>query len=423
MKLKPKPKPNGILYIDVQVPADGGGMKRQRISLDTRDMKEAEAQVREWLLGTHPKHPSRGAVVAPKGRAGDGKGSRSRPTPQTGVTMKHLFGLCERDREVWGDAKAQATIRSNVNLLCKRIGDETVTAMTRKRLQQLADDMLAEGYKPASVKRKMDMVSKALNMAVNKYEDDDGRPLLEAKPKMPTISIDNGKDRVISADEELMIFAAIDQREAAEPTIHWRLFARFLTVLRDTAFRKGEAFGLGPDSVIMARIADAAGTHRDWPYLSLPQGTTKNDKPHMVPSSPEVAALIPLLNANANGGQWFRPLRWVAQDMLTKVRADVKGMGGNIDDVTFHTFRHTCLTRLSLKGFPLDRVSKFANHSDISITAKRYVHLGPEALAAAIDMFEPTGGAIIVPDAASAGIWNDSIDSANRANAGTARLN
>lgn len=32
-----KTKPSGIYYIDVHVPAEGGGYKRRRIRLDTRD--------------------------------------------------------------------------------------------------------------------------------------------------------------------------------------------------------------------------------------------------------------------------------------------------------------------------------------------------------------------------------------------------
>jgi integrase len=46
--------------------------------------------------------------------------------------------------------------------------------------------------------------------------------------------------------------------------------------------------------------------------------------------------------------------------------------------VGFHTFRHTCATRLFRHGWNPVQVQKFLGHSDPGFTLKTYVHLLPE---------------------------------------------
>ncbi|WP_419756456.1 tyrosine-type recombinase/integrase [Brevundimonas sp.] len=72
-------------------------------------------------------------------------------------------------------------------------------------------------------------------------------------------------------------------------------------------------------------------------------------------------------------------LKWI------EVRKAVKKTGMNIDDVKFHTLRHTKITALVKAGKELPKVSKFAGHSNIGITMKRYAHLSPNDLAGLVD--------------------------------------
>ncbi|WP_296675713.1 site-specific integrase [Novosphingobium sp.] len=414
--MKLKTKPNGIYYIDTEVPGEDGQLRRARISLDTRDHAAAEAQRRDWLAGVHAKHPSR-ATVAAKGRS---KSSTS-PTAPQGMTMAKLLDMCHSDRRCWADAKSQATIRSNVKLLTARIDDELVIAMTHKRLCQLVDEMIDEGYAPGAVKRKMDMVSKALRMASDVYEDDKGAPLIPAKPKMPAITIRNTKDRVLSHAEEGLVFAAIEKREAIEPSRQWRRFGMFVRVLLDTAFRRSEGLMLGPDSVTTIMHGDQAHT-----VLMLPIYSTKNDKPRIVPATAAVAALIPALDAQAVTDQRTGKRRWFPMDasawyMWSNIRDDVKALGGDISDVGLHTLRHTCLTRLAKGGMELQRLSMFAGHSSVTITAERYSHLDAADLLGAVAILGTppavTGNLVGHPELSAKGNYQSS--SGNRANLGT----
>lgn len=410
-------KANGIYFLDVTVPDENGKPKRQRISCETRDRDDAEQQRKEWLIGTHPKHYSRGVEIVPKGREADRDSSVKRKSP-VGVTMEKLLDMCHSDRRCWKESKSQATIRSNIRLLTKRIGHELVKDMTHKKLCQIADDMLDEGYSPGAVKRKMDMVSKALRMAVEVYEDADGAPLLAGKPTMPRIKVRNNKNRILKPEEELMVFAAIDKRIVDEPARQWQRFRMFVRVLLDTGFRRGEALLLGDNSITQVRVKG-----RDIPYLALPEYMTKNDKPRMVPATAAVIELFPALSAQSIGGRWF-PLDASAWYLWNNIRADVAAMGGNISDVGLHTLRHTCITRLALGGMELQRLSMWAGHSDVSITAERYSHLSAQALAEGVELLAsnpPSEGKELLDPEMSVQ-RNSSISEGKRANSGTVTL-
>jgi hypothetical protein len=162
------------------------------VSLGTRDRAAAIEKRRDIVLGVEPIKK-------------DGP-SRYRGG---GPTMRELFDRAEKT--VWKEAKSQATIRSNTKILTGLIGDEPVEAMTYSRLERLIEELRAMGYAPATIKRKLDAVSKVLRMAT-KWTDDNGKPLLASKPSMPTIKVNNMKDRVLSPD---VVFRSRGERNTA----------------------------------------------------------------------------------------------------------------------------------------------------------------------------------------------------------------
>nr|WP_294850001.1 tyrosine-type recombinase/integrase [uncultured Sphingomonas sp.] len=411
-------KPNGIHYLDVHVAGEGGKLQRQRVSTDTRDRAEAEKQRKEWIAGVHPKHPSMGGSVAPKGRVGALLASSDVKVRTTGWTVERLLDRCYKDPNVWGESKSLPTLRSNIKFIVDLIGDEPIASITRKRLKELVVE-LSEGLKPATIKRKLDTLSRALREAVEEYEDEDGNPLLAAKPTMPKITFKNERSRILEHHEEPLVFAAIDARIAKEPSRQWARFRMLIRVLLDTGFRKSEATLLGPHSVKQVRVAEVG-----WrPFLALPQYLTKNDEPRMVPATQAIIDLIPALDAQAVGGLWF-PSVGTAWYMWDTIRSDVKAGGGDIDEITLHTLRHTCITRLGLGGMELQRLSIWAGHSDVSITAKKYSHLGAGALYGGVETLahNPAPPANSVSDPELSAKPDDQEASGNRANRGTPDL-
>jgi integrase len=407
-------KPNGIYFLDVHVEVEGK-LKRQRVSCDTRDKADAEHQRRAWIAGVHSKHPAMGGDVAPKGRVSRLLTSSNAPVRVTGWTLERVLDRCLKDPEVWGRAKAQMTLRSNARLIGQReIGQTPVTEITHPMLKKLVADMEREGKAPATIRRHLASISRALEMATE-WEDENGKPILHTKPKLPTIIVHNLKDRILEPREERLVFEAIDAREIAQPNRPWARFRMFLRVALDTGFRKGELLILGPHSVIQLQKNGV-----DHLFLSLPRYDTKTNKPRVVPCSAAVARLIPALNAQAPNGLWF-PLGQGAWLMWDRIREDVKAMGGDIDEVGIHTLRHTCLTRLARGGMELQRLSMWAGHSDVSITARRYVHLDASALLGGVELLGATPAQDGKQDADPelSFFSNPSVDRGNRAECGT----
>lgn len=376
-----KQKPNGIYYIDTQLPDAAGNLKRARISFDTRDKAEAEEQRRQWIVGTHPKHPAQGGVVAPKGRAVAPISSTSTTKRQDGMTVIRWLDHClstiwSAEREM---VKNDRTHRSNVRVLSSFLPlDLLLEDLTDDHLTDLEEMLRAKGYKPGSVRKLLGALSAALTHALDTKNRETGKPYLAVKPRFPKIKVKNKRERVISLDEEVAIFECIEARIHAEPLRPWREFKWLLMVLRDTAFRLGEALQLGPASVNRNRWLDErTGAVTEAVYLGIARYTAKNDKPREVPCTDRLLALIPDLNAQAKGGRWFP---WPVGSsgplyLWDNIRDDMAKRGFDLSEAVLHTWRHTCATRLARGGMDLLSLKDWMGHSDIKITAERYVHL------------------------------------------------
>ncbi len=375
--MKLKRKPNGMFYIDTEIPDGTGGLKRSRVSFDTKDTGEAEAQLVQWKLGTHPKHPNQGSVIAPKGWS---NGSSGQTVASKGMTVERLLNMCWDDPAVWKNVRSQKTVKSNIKLLSERIGDLNPKDVTSDTVAELVLAM-SDRYAPASIQRKLAMLQTALRAGrTYKFE---GAPVVDVLPVFPKITANNLKDRVLSEHEEKVMFECIDARHGLQPAHLWWHYRWYIRLLLVTGFRRGEGLSLGPASVKKITKGD-----RTYTTLVLNRYQTKNGKPHEVPVPQDVVDIIPALDAQASGGKWFA-LEGKLWERLITIKGDCKAKGVDIDDVGLHTMRHTCITRLARSGkLDLLRLSRWANHSNVSITAKRYAHLLSHDLVDGLSVFE-----------------------------------
>lgn len=76
-----------------------------------------------------------------------------------------------------------------------------------------------------------------------------------------------------------------------------------------------------------------------------------------------------------------------AQNWLTQRFEDIR-TEAKMPDVTAHTLRHTCASRLVQKGVSIYKVQKFLGHKDIRMT-ERYSHLAPSDLDDVARALEP----------------------------------
>jgi integrase len=55
--------------------------------------------------------------------------------------------------------------------------------------------------------------------------------------------------------------------------------------------------------------------------------------------------------------------------------------------LSFHSFRHTCASRLAMQGIPLYTIKEIMGHHSITMT-ERYAHLMPSAMREALKTLE-----------------------------------
>lgn len=373
-------KPNGMWVVDYD---DNGKRRRVSTGIKTPAQRTPPAEVkvvaREIVLGVRtPK----GSSLPLKARQGDGR-----------MTVSDLLDKAEGT--IWhpDNVRSQRTIRSNVKILNDMIGDEAMEDVTYTRLTQLVADMKERGYKPATIKRKLAMLARALKEATM-WTDERGKPLLAAKPPFPKIVVNNLKDRIITHLEEETLFNAAEVRRQLEPNRQWFRFIAFLDSLFVTGGRLGETIGLGPKSITTQRSGD-----REVSFLTFPRYRTKSGKPRTLPLAPRgVEAFGRLmdhlvLDRETNEWRFFGFTPQLADTMFRQLRQDVERTTGmDLSDVTLHTIRHTVLTRLAQGGMDLARLQIWAGHSDPKITAERYLHLIPSDLVSGLAILDGTRG-------------------------------
>lgn len=291
------------------------------------------------------------------------------------MKVSDLLRYCELHE--WRGLRSKATLRTNIKQLKALIGDEDIGDLHYTRLKRLASDLETYGKRPAApatVKRKLDTLSNALTIAT-RMTNDDGSPVLIAKPTFPTFDIDNIQERVITDAEMADLFKVIAARREAEPHRDWTRFDAFMRFLLATACRRGEALRVWP-----GHIEQRGARH----FVIFERYTTKSKKPRIVPLTAEIAALLPALRLQAGNGPLFPFTASVLWTMWKAVRADMGALGHDFSLVRYHTARHTTLTK-AMKRHPIALVSKLAGHASIQITATRYGHLTADDLVDVVD--------------------------------------
>lgn len=343
---------NGIWRVDF---LDAQGQRR-RLSTKSRDGVAAHRIARD-LIKAH------NVQIGATGPA---------PIVRHGLRVDALLDRCMR--EVWNTSRSQATARSNVRILKQYVGGELVSEMSFTRLDKLRLELTKQGYAPATVKRKITALGKALTMAT-RWVDGGGRPLLAAKPSMPEIVVENFCDRVISDAEASAIFEAVAARTTAEPMRDWKRYGLLLNFLKDTGCRLGEALRLRENDLRVINVEGRGCVT----FAEFPRYTTKNKKPRSVPLTPAIVDGLAYLKAASVDGALFPYRPATAWYMFNTLRKDLAKRKIDVTNVKLHTWRHTRLTQLARSGkVRIEEISDWAGHSNIQITIDRYRHMLPE---------------------------------------------
>lgn len=342
--------------------------KRRRISTGTKVKSEAQKRAREIILGIDvPPAPSE---APPKPGS-----SASR-----GATLGDVFDMCQRGNGPWSvrNAKSQATIRSNLRVLEPLIGATPVAEVTYRRLEELQTALLDRGYAAATVKRKMDMVGRALTYAVT-------QAMIVSRPPIPSLRVDNGRTRVLMRDEEELLFRLIEERIEREPARQWTRFKHLMRWLIDTGCRLGELLQAQPGWI---------ESHKGRPVLHIPAWSTKTNKARVIPLSSACVESLSYLRITATNGRLFDMRAAGVWYLFSNIKDEAEAKHGkDWKEIVLHTMRHTCITRLLQGGMPLHKASKWAGHANVKITAGTYGHLEVGDLFDGLDIIDESAPA------------------------------
>lgn len=197
-------------------------------------------------------------------------------------------------------------------------------------------------YRPATVNKSLNALSRALSLAWEKGETEQ-----DYSAQIRRLPENNQRERVLTIHE---VQRLADQ---ASPTVRAGIWIGLYSGLR-----RGEIVQLRPQHIDLE-----AG------MLTIPAGMTKSQR---IRSVPIATPLRPWLASV--------PLGIGAEGFKTGfVRARV---AAGLPDVTIHDLRRSCGTFLIRAGVDLYVVSKILGHSSVTVTQQRYAHLATKQLSA-----------------------------------------
>lgn len=219
-----------------------------------------------------------------------------------------------------------------------------------KHVAAYRDGLVSEGYKPATIKRRLSVLSHLFTVADKEWGIDG---LINPVPRVSVRIGNNARDRRLMADEEQKLLTAAQEYGGS--------LALIIRFALETAMRRGE-------------IAAMQWTHLEKVGRVLRVPDTKNGDPRSVPLSSVAVAVLQSVPRRLDGRVWG-----VRADSITQA-FDRACKRAGIEDLRFHDLRHEATSRFFEKGLNPMQVSSITGHKTLQML-KRYTHLRAEDLA------------------------------------------
>ena len=258
--------------------------------------------------------------------------------------------LARYQREVSNKKRGAAQESSVIAALTESpLGPRPVGSLQGKDLATYRDGMLAEGYSPITIKRRLALLSHLYKIAEREWGMGG---LVNPVPHVSIPQVHNARDRRLVGDElqRLQVAAHVYGGEIG-PLITWAI---------ETAMRRGE-------------IAAMRREHLDRQARVLLIPETKTGTPRRVPLSTAALTVLDSLPRRLDGRVWGMRPDSISQAFERVCKA------ASIKGLTFHDLRHEATSRLFEKGLNPMQVAAITGHKTLQML-KRYTHLRAEDL-------------------------------------------
>ncbi len=229
------------------------------------------------------------------------------------------------------------------------LGRRSIGSIRGIDLAKYRDALLADGYNPITIKRRLAVLSHLYKVAVREWGIGG---LTNPVPHVSLAVTNTARTRRLIDDEESRLLEATKTYGGEiGPLITWAI---------ETAMRRGE-------------IAAMRWEHLDRKHHVLLVPETKTGTPRKVPLSSRALGVLDDLPRRLDGRVWsMRP------DSITHAFAAVCTAAG-IEGLIFHDLRHEATSRLFEKGLNPMEVAAITGHKTLQML-KRYTHLRAEDL-------------------------------------------
>lgn len=330
-------RPKGTKWqVDVTV----NGIRSPRVSVDTKaEAVRLEAEFRARMLaGERPEQLAPGTAA-------------SQHRTSLGAVLQATY------KDKWQGIKSEVTAYRNGEAWCKALGDDfDITTMGPAEVTAVVDGWVAEGNKGSTVNRKLAALGVMLKIAQD-------RGLIDRTFRLPKKKEYEGRLRWYSDAEVTSLINFVSG--------HGYLRSLFILAV-ETGMRQSEMLTLTKRDVDLKRGL-------------IMLGETKGNKRRSMPltEAAKEAMRFPM-GAAVHDHDLLFPRFLTPGHIGRNITAWKRSVGLPKDDeACFHTFRHTCCSRLVQAGVPLIVVQKWMGHAAIQ-TTMRYAHLAPDSLDVAL---------------------------------------
>lgn len=279
-----------------------------------------------------------------------------KPVPSEGITVANTWGLQEAAdkcyRRHWVGAKSEPKLILVMNEVINYFGkDIDIADITTELVDEFIDNQKAKRRANGTINRKLASLSKILRFAKERGRLPNGMPTL-SRLKEGTSRI-----RFLSVEEEQQCLATLESWGFDE------LRDGFIISI-DTGMRAGEMAKLTAKDILKEGV-----------YLA----DRKNDMNGVVPLTSRARQALERRAAVAGTDKLFGTFprsKW--QRLVNHLE---------LEDVVWHTLRHTTCSRLIQRGMPLVHAKEWMGHAAIQ-TTMRYSHLAPKDLVKGVSLLE-----------------------------------
>lgn len=240
--------------------------------------------------------------------------------------------------------------------------DFQLSAITAWEVEKWRNKRLADGIKPATTNRQINLIKGCLSRAVE-WEVIDSHDLQKVKAQ----AVDNAKVRYLSKDEESRLRESLAKFDIKHLTT-------IVILAINTGMRKGEILSLNWNDINLENKVLTVD------FQNAKSGNTR----HIPLNTQAFNALSDWQKLSGNIGYVFKDSN---QQRILDFRYDWADLleDASITDFRFHDLRHHFASKLVMASVDLNTVRELLGHSDLKMTL-RYAHLAPEHKAAAVNL-------------------------------------